>query len=378
MSPQRYPLDGVRADGWFDRVLKGVPALGRLCAGVGEALVALSLVAGYRVISASIDRTTSAVGDLQWVRDVAGGPEEKGSGTPDELRDAVIAALMEDEDSPPARGRLDDDALRAIVGLRTILLAPLFGIDLRALIVGEAAPLLALGADDGEVEVALDEVRRFLRARVVEVLRAGRPRQASVDLAQLDAVRDAGAEGRDEDVLAVMAPQFGMLVTFLRTPDGAAMGPEGRAVIARALMTLGRSLVRSERPDEAGDAFRLAAQYAHDGPASAEVYVALGDSLMSQGRYAEAIGPLRRAMSLDGSLRATLRSSLARCYLETHRAVAATGLIEEMRAEGRDVSALEAQAAEALGDAWRGWQWLRAGRRAVTVPIDGTSVSAEG
>ena len=192
MSTRRHPLDGVRADGWFDRVLSGVPALRRLCAGVGEALVALSLVAGYRIVSASVDRNTSAVSELQWVRDVPGGPEVQGAGTPDELRDAVIATLMEDEDSPTLRGRVDDDALRAVVGMRTLLLAPLFGIDMRAVLLDDTGALLALGADDGEVEVPLPEVRKFLRARVVEVLRAARPRSLAVDLAQLDAVRVAG------------------------------------------------------------------------------------------------------------------------------------------------------------------------------------------
>lgn len=377
MSTQRYALDGVRSDGWFDRVLKGVPALGRLCAGVGEALVALSLVAGYRVISASVDRNTNAVGDLQWVRDVPGDVEAKGAGTPDELRDAVITTLMEDEPSVAPKGRVDDDALRAIVGMRTILLAPLFGIDMRAAILSEGSTLLALGADEGEVEVPLDEVRRFLRARVVEVLRAGRPRSVTIDLSQLDAVREAGAEGRDEEVVSVMAPQFGVLVTFLRTPDGAAMGPEGRAVVARALVALGRSLVRIGRAEECGDALRLAAQYAHDGPAAPEVYVALGDALVAQDRYAEAIGPLRRAMALDGALRPAVLPSLARCYLETRRAVAAAALVEEMRGGGGD-EALADRVAEALGDAWGRWRPLREGRRAVVVPIDGTAVGAEG
>ena len=378
MSTRRHPLDGVRADGWFDRVLSGVPALGRLCAGVGEALVALSLVAGYRIVSASVDRNTSAVSELQWVRDVPGGEEEAGAGSPDELRDAVIAALMEDEESPTLRGRVDDDALRAIVGMRTILLAPLFGIDMRAVTVGEAGTLLALGADDGEVEVPLPEVRKFLRARVIEVLRAARPRAVTVDLAQLDAVCEAGAEGRDDEVLAVMAPQFGALVAYLRTPDGAAMGPEGRAVVARALATLGRSLMRIDRAEESGDAFRLAAQYAQDGPAAAEVYQSLGEALSVLGRPAEAIGPLRRAMALDPALRPALLPMLTRCYLATGRAVAAAGLVEEMRAAGRDVAALESAASAALGEPWVRWRWLREGRRPVAVSIDGTVVGAEG
>jgi tetratricopeptide (TPR) repeat protein len=378
MNTRRHPLDGVRADGWFDRVLAGVPALGRLCAGIGEALVALSLVAGYRIISASVDRNTNAVSELQWVRDVPGGTEAPGSGTPDELRDAVIATLAEEEETLALRGRVDDDALRAVVGMRTILLAPLFGIDMRAVLVGEEATLLALGADDGEVEVPLAEVRKFLRARVVEVLRAARPRTVAVDLAQLDAVREAGAEGRDDDVLSVMAPQFAALVAFLRTPDGAAMGPEGRAVVARALVALGRALMRLERADECGDALRLAAQYAQDGPAASEVYLSLGETLLASGRAAEAIGPLRRALALDPSLRAKVFPSLARCYLDTGRAVAAAGLIEELRAAGHDVTTLEAKASAALGEAWVRWRWAREGRRPVAVPIDGTTVSADG
>jgi tetratricopeptide (TPR) repeat protein len=379
MSTRRHPLDGVRADGWFDRVLAGVPALGRLCAGIGEALVALSLVAGYRIISASVDRNTNAVSELQWVRDVPGGTEAPGSGTPDELRDAVIASLTEEEEETiPLRGRVDDDALRAAVGMRTILLAPLFGIDVRAVLVGDGATLLALGADDGEVEVPLAEVRKFLRARVVEVLRAARPRTVAVDLAQLDAVREAGAEGRDDDVLSVMAPQFATLVAFLRTPDGAAMGPEGRAVVARALVALGRALMRIERAEECGDALRLAAQYAQDGPAASEVYLSLGETLLASGRAAEAIGPLRRAMALTPSLRTTVLPSLAGCYLDTGRAVAAAGLIEELRAAGQDVATLEARASAALGEAWVRWRWAREGRRPVAVPIDGTTVSADG
>jgi hypothetical protein len=378
MSTRRHPLDGVRADGWFDRVLSGVPALGRLCSGIGEALVALSLVAGYRIVSASVDRNTSAVGELQWVRDVPGAAEVPGAGTPDELRDAVIAALLEDEESPPLRGRVDDDALRAVVGMRTILLAPLFGIDMRAVLVGDGGVVLALGADDGEVEVPLPEVRRFLRARVAEVLRAARPRTVSVDLAQLDEVREAGLEGRDEDVLAVMAPQFGALVGFLRTPDGVALGPEGRAVVARALVALGRSLTRLDRADESGDALRLAAQYAHDGPAAAEVYLALGESLVELGRPAEAIGPLRRAAALEPTLRRTVTPMLAGCYFDTGRAVAAAGLIAEMRANGEGVEALEARASASLGAAWVRWRWACEGRSPVAVAVEGTAVGAEG
>ena len=47
MSGRAFGLESVRADGWFERVVGNVPALGRLCEALGEALVALSLVAGF-------------------------------------------------------------------------------------------------------------------------------------------------------------------------------------------------------------------------------------------------------------------------------------------------------------------------------------------
>ena len=205
MTRTRHPLDAVRSDGWFDRVLAGVPALVRLSAGVGEALVALSLVAGFRITAATVDRATANVSELQWVREGAEGAGPADRGTPEMLRDAVLLAL---HDEPPGRlpaGKVDDDALRELVGVRTILLAPLFGVELRAVLVGDGPTMLALGTDQGEVEVPLEEVQRFLRGRVVEVLRAPRGRGATVDRAQRDGVPRpvqlgdrAGERGEDD------------------------------------------------------------------------------------------------------------------------------------------------------------------------------------
>ena len=377
MTRTRHPLDGVRSDGWFDRVLAGVPALVRLSAGVGEALVALSLVAGFRITAATVDRATANVSELQWVREGAEGAGPADRGTPEMLRDAVLLAL---HDEPPGRlpaGKVDDDALRELVGVRTILLAPLFGVELRAVLVGDGPTLLALGTDQGEVEVPLEEVQRFLRGRVVEVLRAPRGRGAAVDLAQLDGVREACEAGRHDEVISVMTPQFGALVAFLRTADGAALGPESRAVVARALVALARSLAVLDRSEEGGDALRLAAQYAHDGPAAAEVYLAIAEGLVMKGRHAEAIGPLRRAVVLDPSLRGVARGTLATCYLATNRAVGALAVLEEMRAAGDDVTALEAGVTASLGPAAQAWRWHVEGRRPVVVALD-AAVSADG
>ena len=82
--------------------------------------------------------------------------------------------------------------------------------------------------------------------------------------------------------------------------------------------------------------------------------------------------------ALDPALRPKVLPLLARCYLDTGRAVAAAGLIESLRAAGHDVTALEAKASAALGEAWAPWRRACEGRRAVVVPIDGTVVSAEG
>lgn len=339
MSEARtFELDGVRADGWFDRVLGSVPALERLCEGVGEPLVALSLVAGLRIVSAGIDRVSGEVSSLHWVRETGDGREVTESGPPDALRGAVMAALVSDAESTGAIPEGDDPAaVRAFLGPRYVLLAPLFGITLRRLTASpdEEARVL-VKHEGGEETVPLRQLRRFLRARVLEVLQAmNRDRAVAIDLELVEVARAAHADGRFEDVVGRLGGWVGPLMAYLRTPEAAALDARMRGDLARALALLGDAFDRLGRAEEGEETLRLAVQYSHDGPAAAETYRVLARVLLRHERWGEAIGLIRRSLALEPEAK-DLLPDLAFGYLETGRAVAALSCYRALRAAGSD------------------------------------------
>ncbi|MEZ4406495.1 MAG: tetratricopeptide repeat protein [Polyangiales bacterium] len=301
-GPRRIELDAVRADGWFERVLTGVPALARVCEGLGEALVALSLAAGVRIVAAGIDRGTGEISSLEWVQDV-NGAEESHAGTPDSLRSAVLATLTAYEPVPATPPEDDVDALRRWVGMRDLLLAPLFGLQLVALeFDADGEPSAWVTHEHGEEKVPYPQLRGFLRSRVSEVLRAPPRRGVSIDLEQAVVARAALDAGRFDEVVEKLGGWVPALMLYLRTPEGASMEPKQRADVARALRVLGAALHALDRDEEAEETLRLGVQWAQDGEGAPELYAALATLLGELGRWGEAIGPLRRARGLEPAL----------------------------------------------------------------------------
>jgi tetratricopeptide (TPR) repeat protein len=333
-------------------VIAGVPALERLCSAVGEPLVALALAAGYRIASATVDRTTGDVSTLSWVRDLPDGSEQSASGPAATLRNEVLAALLGDADpNTPLAVKADADALRAFIGQRYLLLAPLFGLALRRLLVSDDGDArLVVGHDGIEEIVPIKQLRRFMRARIVDVLQGGRGRAVSIDLEQAAEARVAFDEGRYDEVVGKLASWVAPLMMYHRTPEGAALDASTRADISRALGVLGRTFHKLGRADESEETLRLAVQYAHDSPAAGEMYRTLARTMIDDGRFAEAIAPLRRALAVQAEPAQTLLD-LARCYVKTGKAVAALACVRDARSRGAgsDLDAVETEVRSALG-----------------------------
>lgn len=344
MSRERsYDLEAIRADGWFERVVSNVPALARLCEGLGEALVALSLAAGFRVVSASIDRLNNDITSVQWIREGENGTEITDQGPPEALRTAVLAALLGDADGVVVIPEQPDQAaLRAAVGLRYILLAPLFGLVLRRLLVdGGDDPRVLVSHDRGEEVVALRHLRRFLRSRVIDALQGQRSRSVAIDLEEAERAHAALQGGRFDEVVGRLGGWIAPLMMYLRTPEGAALEPRTRSELARALATLGSALLHLNRTEEAEEVLRLGSQYGQDGPAAAALYRALARVLIARDRRAESIALIRRALSLEPA-QTELLPDLALAFVETRRGTAALGVLRELRAQGADPSRIAA------------------------------------
>jgi tetratricopeptide (TPR) repeat protein len=354
VSERSYDLEQLRADGWFDRVIASVPALERLCTILGEPLVALALAAGIRIETAAVDRVSSEVTTISWVRDDASGKEVAGSGGVGALRTEVLSTLLGEAD---VLVKLPDEpgieALRNAVGQRYVMLAPLFGLTLRRLTVieGEEPRVVVFHSGIEEI-VPLKQLRRFLRSRVIDLLQQDRSRSVAIDLEQAEVARVAFAQGRYEEVVGRLAGWVAPLTVFHRTPEGAALNSETRAEISRALGLLGETFSRLGRADEGEETLRLAVQYGQDSPAAAELYRTLARTMMHEGRFAEAIAPLRRSLSLEPDSGEALLD-LAVCFLGIQRVVAAYGCLREARARGvitGRIERVEAEVRRALGD----------------------------
>jgi tetratricopeptide (TPR) repeat protein len=255
-----------------------------------------------------------------------------------DFRRRLVAALLADEPLAPAPQRPTDvESLQLHIGVRYLLLAPLYGYALEQLRVQEGRSELRLLHDGVEDSVELEEFRGRIRAHVLEELRrATDPTQrAAIDLGRVAQAERALADRDYIKVLELLGAWPAPLAIFLRTPQGQLLNPETRQVIARGLGLLGSACIALDEVDKGEEVLRLAVQYARDGSAAADIFSRLGQSMLGSARPAEAIAPLRRAANLgaDGTV---IWPMLADALLARGHYLAAYGALEEARECGVD------------------------------------------
>jgi hypothetical protein len=176
-SKKQFPLDALRTDGWFERIGEGIGSFQALCEIVGERFFAFSIIVGARITALTIDRRSP---DQTLVDFVVGSAETDGDLEPQRLtladfrRRLVGALLVEEEKNAPAPERdTDVEAIQLFIGVRYLLLAPLYGYSLVSLGMqpgnAEAAELTVLH-DGVEEKFDLDGFRLRVRSHVREEL----------------------------------------------------------------------------------------------------------------------------------------------------------------------------------------------------------------
>ncbi|MCS6798440.1 MAG: hypothetical protein NZ898_07915 [Myxococcota bacterium] len=349
-------LDGVRADGWFEQFATGLPSFRELADVLGERFVAFSVIAGVQVTGITVDRRSP---DASLV-DFRVGDEAEQRLSLGEFRRRLVAALLADE--PPDVSGLEQEApsperIQEIIGIRYVLLAPLFGIGLRELRLGAGRPpgiVVDLGGTADEL--AIEEFRELVRERVRGELARSRPSSPfAIDLGAVPQAERALAAREPRRVVELLGAWPGPLSLLLRTPEGQQLSVEVKATLGRALGLLGAAYVALERHDWAEEVTRLGIQWAQETPAAAELYRRLGEAFVARGRLGEALGLLRRAQTLGADPRDTL-PLLARCFAERGKWVAAAACVDRALEAGvapERLSELRARIEATLGDRWR-------------------------
>lgn len=321
-----FPLDAVRTDGWFERIGQGIGSFHTLCDILGERFFAFAMITGARITALTVDRRNPD----QTLVDFMVSPDGESSDgdsqrlTLPDFRRRLVAALLT-EGSPVAAPSRDTDleGLQLHIGVRYLLLAPLYGYSLRSLCVEDDESVLAVNVDGREVLYKLQVFQARLRSHVREELdRATSGQRSTIDLAQVAVAETAALANDWQKVVQLLGSWPAPLAIFLRTPEGQALAPEATALIAKGLRLLGSACMRNGDMTRAEEVFRLGIQYAQDGPAAPDIFILLGEGFLSHDRPGEAIAPLRRAIAL-GAPHARVQPLLARALLRRKRYVAA-------------------------------------------------------
>jgi hypothetical protein len=226
-SPLSHPLDRVRTDGWFERVGQSVPSFRALCEILGERFFAFSLIAGARISALTVDRRRPENTLVEFTV----GAEEGGTTEQVPLREfqarLVSALLLPAPPGPPPARDDDIEGIQQFIGPQFLLLAPLYGYRLVALLRNSLTDTeISFLADDQEYSLPLEEFREILRERVrAELDHAAEAAEgASLDLSNVAQAETLYQAGDDS------APHSRRAYTAAGNPRGAcpSLEPSGR------------------------------------------------------------------------------------------------------------------------------------------------------
>jgi hypothetical protein len=361
---REFELDSVRTDGWFERIGEGIGSFQALCEIIGERFFAFSIIVGARITALTVDRRNP---DLSLVDFVVGLGEVEDAIEPQRLtlgdfRRRLVGALLVEDDKPAPEPTRDTETeiIQLFIGVRYLLLSPLYGYSLRMLLLDEEeGPQLVVMHDGVEETHNLDAFRFRLRSLVREELeRVASGSRSAIDLSKVTEAEAAALRKEWGRVLQLLGGWPAPLAIFLRTPEGQLLTPDARALIAKGLGLLGSACVHLGEFEQAEEVFRIGIQYAQEGMAAADLFRRLGEALLQNSRPGEAIGPLRRSLAFGGSP-ADVMPPLARAFLKRKKWVAAYACLRDALDAGvgeRDIAEELREVEGALGVPLTGWK----------------------
>jgi hypothetical protein len=353
-QPEPIDLADIRTDGWFEQLAEEIPEFEQLCEVLGGRFVAFSFIAGVRITAISYDPHAP---ESSLVDFATGESEDVERLTLSDFRDRLGSILIDTDAEPiflPSNPTSDD--VRACIGRRYLLLAPVFGIRLSLLHIENDDPMVEVDLGHASEKISIQGLRDILDNAVrSEVTRAKPPAPFSIDFKKIPLADEANQRGEYSETIALLGAWPGPLSMFLRTPQGQALGRNERMKLVKALGLLGDAYLQKQQTDWAEDVLRLGIQFGQELEAAGPLFGLLGRVRVSNARYGEAIGLLRRALSLGGD-RATLLIDLAQCFSARDRHVAALACLNdatEAGARGERVDSLRIEVERALGPAYQ-------------------------
>lgn len=354
----QFDLAVAAAPDWLDQIAAEMPEFDQLCEVIGRRFAAFSFIAGVRIVSIAYDEHSPDRTLVDFELEENGDTEQLA--LPEfrqRLGSMLLAPIAASEPLGP-EPTIDD--LRAFIGTRYLLLAPVFGVKLLSLAAGGEEPptvTIDLGATTEALPLAslqqvLDDAIRSELSRV----RGTAP--FAIDFGKVPLAEAANREGNHDRTISLLGSWPGPLSMFMRTPRGQALGVRERATLTRALELLGVAYIGKGQVDWAEDVLRLGIQLGQDTDASGSLFATLGLARVTAGKHGEAIGLIRRALALGGDP-AELLPRLALCFHMRKKHVAAILCLDDAIAAGANPERYKELRDELLGVLGSAYEELR-------------------
>jgi tetratricopeptide (TPR) repeat protein len=354
-----FDLSAARPDGWFDQVIKQSKDFETASELIGRHTLGLALVAGVRIVTLTPD---SQAPELTKVEFAMGPGEAVQEATLPVFRQVIGGALLsplQPRSLPKSPGT---EALQAYIGGRYLLEAALFDVQPLELRIEVGLAEITLKFNDLQHVLALEDFRDVIDERVRTELGMGRPSgEFAIDLTIVEKAHEANQDGNFGATIAMLSPWLTPISMLLRTGEAGELAEEVHGKLSTSLDLLGSAYAGLGEYEAANEVLRLGIQWAGDSSKAAGLYLALGRASVSAAKHGEAIGLLKRAITL-GANEAEALPLLAQSLAARDQNLAAKVCIDRARAAGADPALLRAADEELCARFGRAWprfeEWL--------------------
>lgn len=357
-SERVFDLSQAWPGAWFEEVLSQSDELQKVSELIGRNTMGLALVAGARITSLSVDPHFPDLTSLEYS---FGGEGEVNHTFVADFRRRIGAMLLRPITPRPLPKQPTTEELQTYIGGRYLLEASLFGVAAVELRVGPTRSEIAIDFSELRHELSLQEFRDVIDDRVrSELGLLDSDDSASIDLAIAEEAEEANARQDWDATIEMLTPWLTPVTMLLRTGEAEGLGPDVLERLSVGLELLGTAYANSGDTDAACEVLRLGVQWEGEGPRARDLYLSLGDACMSGGKHGEAIGVLRRAISL-GAAESESLPRLAKCFLERGQYLASIVCVQRALRAGAtrtSVQDVELAARARLGGAWTSFEAL--------------------
>lgn len=352
-----WSLQGVRADGWLESILKQSPEVRQVADAVGPTFFAMACLSGITIEALSLHSDEPGQGWVEFSMPSSDSTEAQeklplpvfrerlakavvfGALSEITVADTLIDQLIATQD------RADDALLSAVVGQAFVLLADIMGFRVEALVLNPATRELSVKASahsvarDQPLEVPLESLKQAVRRRILlELQLSAQSQTIEFDLGLLQQAEQAWSARDAEHVIRLLGSWHMPLHQTSRTagrPDSEFQQLEAaiqkQLIRAIELIALAYESLNDEVMTET--ALRTAIQLTRERKDEPKFLCRLADFKCKAAKYGEAIALYRRVLRDDGLDSAFVMETTAKlgiCFAKTGRKVAALGCLHKL------------------------------------------------